>query len=310
MLNNMKMIDAHAHLHDKKYDNDREDVIKRIFTGEIEKVINVGTSVWESRDAVNLANKYENIYATVGLHPDLFKDDSDAGNELETYLGADLPATVRRERLENAISELEEIIENNSKVVAIGEVGLDYFFRENNSEITQTQRQWQIEAFRYQIDLARKSNLPVVIHAREGNQKSTYSVYEDCFSIAKEFDDIKFVMHCYGGNLKQTKKFLELKNMSLSFAGNITYNKDSDAEINKVIDIVPIERIMIETDSPYLTPIPHRGKRNEPIYVEYILNYIAEIKNISIEKVKNMTTGNARAFYGIGQRCEKCKRAI
>jgi len=135
-------------------------------------------------------------------------------------------------------------------------------------------------------------------------------VYEDCFSIAKEFDDIKFVMHCYGGNLKQTKKFLELKNMSLSFAGNITYNKDSDAEINKVIDIVPIERIMIETDSPYLTPIPHRGKRNEPIYVEYVLNYIAEIKNISIEKVKNMTTGNARAFYGIGQRCEKCKRAI
>lgn len=305
----MKMIDTHAHLHDKKYDNDRDEVIERIFSGEIEKVITIGTSVWESRDAVNLANKYNNIYATVGLHPNLFKSSLDIKNELETYLGSDLPAVIRRERIEDAICELEEMIDNNSKVVAIGEIGLDYYFRDKG-EISKIQRQWQIEAFRYQVRLAKKNNLPVVIHARESGDKSEYSAYDDCIEVIKEFSDVKFIMHCYGGSLKHTKKFLELENVIFSFAGNITYNKKLSDEMNMVIKIIPIEKILIETDSPYLAPNPHRGKRNEPIYVEYILNHVAKVKDVSIEKVKNITTGNARAFFSIGKICGTCGKAI
>ncbi len=305
----MKMIDAHAHLHDKKYDKDRDEVIERIFSGEIERVINIGTSVWESRDAVNLANKYDNMYATVGLHPNLFKASSEIKNEFEIYLGSDLPAVVRRERIEEAIYDLKEMIENNVKVVAVGEIGLDYYFR-NDEEINEFQRQWQIEAFRYQVALAQKNNLPVVIHAREGGDKSEYSAYNDCIEVVREFSDVKFLIHCYGGNIKYTKQFLELENVIFSFAGNVTYNIKLDNEMNRVVKIIPIKRILIETDSPYLTPKPHRGKRNEPIYVEYVANHIAKVKNISVEKIKNVTTGNTRAFFSIGKVCGTCGKAI
>ncbi len=301
------MIDSHAHLHDQKFDKDRQEVIKRILEGEIENVINIGTSLKESRDAVSLANKYENMYASVGIHPTSFK--KDAQNEFDVYLGSDLPVVVRKERLKNIIKDLEELIVNNSKVVAVGEIGIDYFNRDGR-EIQKDERAWQLKAFSYQIELARDNGLPVVIHTREGNENVSYSAYDDCLEIIKDFPEVSFVLHCYMGNAQQTEKFLELENVIFSFAGNITYNKKPEDEMNKVIKLIPLTKILVETDSPYLTPIPHRGERNEPIFVEYVVEHIAKTKDISIKKVKEVTRSNTKNFFKIGKICAKCAKVI
>ncbi len=303
----MKMIDSHAHLHDRKFDNDRDEVIKRILEGEIENVVNIGTSLKESKDAVNLANKYENMYATVGIHPTLFKEN--AQNEFDIYLGSDLPVVVRKERLKNIIKDLEKLIIDNSKIIAVGEIGIDYFNRDNR-EIKKDERAWQLKAFRYQIELAKNNNLPVVIHTREGNENVSYSAYNDCLEILKDFPEVGFLLHCYMGNVEQTEKFLGLENVIFSFAGNITYNKKLDDEINKVIKLIPFTKILVETDSPYLTPVPHRGKRNEPIFVEYTVEHIAKIKNVSVKKVKEVTRSNTKNFFKIGKICAKCAKVI
>lgn len=294
---NVTMIDAHAHLHDEKYDADREDVIARAFDGGVEKIVTIGTSVSESQDAVDLAESYTAIYATVGIHPHVFNGGAQRSSEWAEDLGADVPAVVRRDRLEEAIYDLEELIDESKKIVAVGEVGLDYFLPDG-MKVSAIQRQWQTEGFRAQIELARKHDLPVVVHCRP-EVVAQSDAYFDCAEIIKDYPDVRFVMHCYMGNQEVTEKFLTMANVIFSFTGNVTFSKTDDDEMSRVITMIPLERMLIETDAPYLTPVPHRGKRNEPLYVKYVAQRIASLKKLSVDHVDQKTTEKTKEFYAV-----------
>ncbi|MEI6040545.1 MAG: TatD family hydrolase [Candidatus Berkelbacteria bacterium] len=251
-------IDTHCHLNLESFERDYKKVIDRSFTGGVGTIINIGSDYKNSKRAVDLAKDYpQGVYAAVGMHP---------GDSLgEVYN-------------EKKFSDLLY----SKKVVAIGEIGLDY-------TVEKLDKVAQAELFKKQIDLAVKYSKPVVIHCREA--------YTDLIEILKSYENLpKIVMHCYVGNLADAKTFLEM-GLYLSFTGIITFNKNE--ELNEVVKYAPLERIMIETDAPWLAPEPHRGHRNEPLYVIEIARKIAQIKNISLAEVEVQTTKNAQEFFGI-----------
>jgi len=264
------MIDSHTHLDSNQYDQDRADVIVRAYESGVEKIINVGADLDGSLQSVQLANENENIFASVGVHPHVFNE-------------------VAKKPIVKVIEELRSLAKNK-KVIAIGEIGLDYFMH-SGEDIMVAQKEAQKEGFIVQIELASQMNLPVIIHCRDA--------YADTLDIIKKYPKANFVFHCYGGNLEFTKKLLNLNNIYFSFTGNITYAK-SGAEILEVIKEIPMEKIMLETDCPYLTPVPNRGKRNEPALVAYVCEKIAEIKDISTKEVDRITTNNTYSFFKIG----------
>ena len=284
------MIDTHAHVHDLQYDSDRAAVLQRAFDAGVNKIITIGTSLRESRDAVNLAQKHKNIFATVGLHPHVFNGGAERDQEWEVGLGfIGNDEKTRKKTLEKALKELQEL-SRKEKVVAIGEVGLDYY-GQGSENITEEQKTWQKEGLLAQLQLARESKLPVVIHCRDA--------YEDMYRILTSYKQRpkSFVLHCYGGNVVMTEKFLGIEYLYISFSGNVTYSKHEIDESNTVVKMVPLERMMIETDCPYLAPVPHRGKRNEPAYVKEVARYIAKTKEINLDEVAQVTTKNAQTFF-------------
>lgn len=285
------MIDTHAHLDDKKFITDQIDVIKRAWEQGVKKIINVGADLAGSAASVELAVENENIFAAVGLHPHIFSEIRDSRELSFSNVNA----------VQEFSSELDDLkkLAQNKKVVAIGEIGLDYFGH-NGNVINKEQKENQKKGFVAQIKLAKKLNLPVIIHCR-GSKENPNDAYEDLYAIISnpKSQVSSFVFHCYGGGLNFTEKLLELGNVQFSFTGNITYAKNN-AEILEVVKIIPLEKIMLETDCPYLTPAPHRGKRNEPAYVMYIGEKIAEIKEISVEKINKATTENAINFFKLG----------
>ncbi|KKR21352.1 MAG: Hydrolase, TatD family [Candidatus Moranbacteria bacterium GW2011_GWA2_39_41] len=289
------MIDSHAHLDDEKYSQDREEIIARAFASGIEKIINVGADLMGSQASVKLATENENIFVAVGLHPHCF-------NQVEEF------------SISKTFNNLKNLAKQE-KVVAIGEIGLDYFSHDGNP-ITAAQKEKQKNGFVLQIEIAKKFNLPVVIHCR-GSRENPNDAYIDLLQIiqdtkypprlaettarqreAGQIQNTKFIFHCYGGDLAFTQKLLSMDNVSFSFTGNITYAKQ-DSEAVAVVREIPLEKIMLETDCPYLTPIPHRGKRNEPAYVSIVCEKIAEIKQISVNKVDEITTQNAKEFFNL-----------
>ncbi len=293
------MIDSHAHLHDKKYDEDREAVIAACFESGLEAVVTIGTSVSESRDAVALASEHENIYATVGLHPQLFNasmDDPHEEFDPAWILGLtgehDTPA--RMERLKKSVAELEQLA-HDEKVRAIGEIGLEYYSH-TDEPITVPQKKWQRTGFVVQIALARKLDLPVVVHCRPDDVVLS-DAYHDCAAIVADYPDVQFVMHCYMGNVEVTEKLLAMPHVIFSFTGNITYSKKDDDQMSRVIAMIPLERMMIETDAPYLAPVPYRGTRNTPAYVGKVAERIAYLKHLTAEDVIHATTRLAKEFY-------------
>lgn len=267
-------IDIHAHLNFEHYNQDRDEVIRRAFESGVEKIINVGADGESSESSVELAEKYEAIYATVGIHPHEFNDLKNNGKKLEDQL-----------------NELRNLAKNK-KVVAIGEIGLDYFSRTENP-VTEEQRENQKEGFSAQLELARELNLPVIIHCREA--------YDDVYHILNSSvagkHSLNFVLHCYGGSVGMTDKFLKL-GAFFSFAGNITFAKPG-SELLEVIRILPLDKIMIETDCPFLAPVPRRGERNEPAFLKHIAEKLAEIKDIQAEEAINITTQNARKLFSL-----------
>lgn len=284
------MIDTHAHLDDKQFDEDRDEVIARAFSGGVEKIINVGAGLGSSRRSVELAENPlrhppaggENIFAAVGFHPHYFNEYG--------------------EHSFDKIAELKELAKHK-KVVAIGEIGLDYFSH-NKKLIGEKERELQKTGFIFQLDLARELSLPVIIHCRPvcndsqaERSDSGGDAYDDCYEIIKKYSDLKLIFHCYGGNVEFTEKLLRHKNIYFSFTGNITYAKNG-AEIFEAIKMIPINRIMLETDCPYLAPAPMRGKRNEPLFVEYVGKKIAELKKISENDVRKNTIKNSSIFFG------------
>ncbi len=253
---NIKLVDTHCHLNHKDFNDDREDIFKEI-EENMEFVVNIGYDLSSSRKSIEYAEKYKNVYATVGLHP------TDIGDEWNPIV-------------ENALLEMGK----NEKVVAIGEIGLDYHWMTKNESV---QKQW----FREQMEIARKLNKPVVIHTREAT--------EDTVKILKEFPDLHGIVHCYPGSYEIAMEVIG--NYYFGIGGVLTFKNSK--KMVEVVKKLPLERLVIETDAPYLTPEPFRGKRNLPEYVKYVVEKIAEIKGVSVEEVAKITNQNAKEVYKI-----------
>lgn len=251
------LIDSHAHLHDRKFDRDRDRLIKNLRKNGIEKVITIGTSFYASIAAVAVAEKYENIYATVGVN---------CG-------GVDEYPTIDR---------LEPFIKSK-KVIAIGEIGLDYHHYPDEKEI-------QKKCFIKQIKLANEVNLPIVVHDRKANY--------DTFNIIKKEsnNNLRGVMHCYSGDLELAKEYVKL-GFYISIAGPVTYR--SAKKLKEVAKGIPLDNLFIETDAPYLPPGPIGRKRNEPKYVRYVASMIAKLKGVPFELVAQKTTNNVKKLFNI-----------
>jgi len=255
----MELFDSHAHYNDEKFENDRDDLIKSIYNSGITKIVNAGYSIESSKKAVEISEKYEFVYATVGV----------STNDIENIEN-------------NYISKIEEMAQHK-KVVAIGEIGLDYYWNKENKEE-------QKEVFIRQIELANKLNLPIVIHTREAVM-DTIDILKNKIECTK-----KGVFHCCPLNVELVKEALKL-GFYISFAGPVTFKNSKNA--SQIIEMVPIDKILVETDSPYLSPEPIRGTRNDSRNVKYIAQKIAEVKNMSLEEVAMQTYKNAKMIFNI-----------
>lgn len=259
MMENMKFIDIHCHLNFPEYDADREEVIKRTQEAEI-GVINVGTDVEMSQSAIDLAHEYENMWATVAIHPEYAQTTID-------------------------FSELEKLA-RDPKVVAIGECGLDYF-HSDPSEIAR-----QREVFIQHIELANKVNKPLMLHIRNGKENT--GVYKEAVELLKLHAKVRSNFHFFAGTLEDIKLILDI-NGTISMTGVVTFTRSYD----EVVKNVPADRIMSETDAPYVAPTPHRGKRNEPLFIKDIVASIASIRGEKIEDLAPQIVDNARKMFGI-----------
>lgn len=258
----MTLIDIHAHINFPQFADDREAVIGRA-RGAGVKMINVGTDLATSREVAALAEKYPGeMWATVGLHP---ADDHNSASRVTSAEWAEL-----------------ETLAKHKQVVAIGECGLDYFHIKDAGE-----RKQQEELFEKQIDLAQKVNKPLMIHCRDA--------YEDLHQILKaNSSKLKANIHFFAGDGETAKKFLDL-GFTLSFTGAITFANNYD----EVLKNVPLESLLLETDCPFVAPVPYRGKRNEPAYVTEVARKVAQIKGLTPEEVARVTTATARLRFGL-----------
>lgn len=250
-------MDTHCHLDFPEFDKDREDVISRSKEAGIENIINIGTSLQGSQASLELANRYEYIYATVGVHPheaDSFDD--------KTY---------------SAIKELA----GKDKVVAIGETGLDYYRGYSKAEN-------QKALFSSLILLAKDLNLPLAIHSRMAEA--------DTLKILKKAMPVRCVLHCFSGNEDFLKECLDL-GFFISFTCNVTFKKADN--LRHIVNAAPLEKILLETDAPYLSPEGFRGKRNEPLNVKILAEALSVIKQVKVEEVAKATTANARQFFNL-----------
>lgn len=264
------MIDSHCHLNFPEFNKDIEETIKRAKEKGVEKIINVGTSIKHSRQVVELAQKYDELYAIVGVHP----HDADSLND-------------------NWIDELEELAKK-PKVLAIGEIGLDYFQHEIGRTVD---HEVQKNVFKRQIELAIKLKLPLQIHSRH----AANDILEILDIYKKDFLNPPGVFHCFAGDTDYLKSVLNL-GFYVGFDGNITYKGLAPGEntsLRELADKCPIERILTETDSPFLTPIPYRGGRNEPSYVIIVAETIAKIKGLSFDDVNKITTDNIKKLFNL-----------
>lgn len=273
------LIDTHSHLNFNAFKNDANEVVRRALRKDI-WMINVGSQYSTSERAVFMAEKHpDGVYASIGIHPIhlselVFKDKVDEDEEVEFHPSVE-------EFDEEKYIELAE----SKKVVAIGEIGLDYFHNKDNKEK-------QKEVFSVQIDMAMKLNLPIIIHCREAHN-DVMEILRDKKKLYGE--KLQGVVHCFSGRLSQAKIYTEELGFCLGFNGIITFDRSYD----KVVREIDPKYILIETDCPYLTPVPFRGKRNEPAYVEYVAERIAEIKNIDFDKVSEITTNNAAGLFNL-----------
>ena len=260
----MNLIDSHCHLDDEKFDMDRNETIEAVIKSGVTAFISAGYSVEGSRKALELSQKYDFIYATCGISPN------------------DIPQT--EQQLWKMVQEIEDMVktQQKNKIVAIGEIGLDYYWEKETDK-----RELQKKAFIMQIELANKLGLPIVIHTRDA--------VSDTLSILKENPvDKKGVFHCCPQNRELIKEALQL-GFYISFAGPITFkNAKNSAEM---IELVPNDKLLIETDSPYLAPEPVRGTRNTPANVRYVAQRIADVKGITIQEVEDFITKNIAKIY-------------
>ncbi len=253
------LVDSHVHLDNPRFNKDRERLIKNLQRDGISMVLHASSDLNTSIKAVQASEEYDFIYASVGYHPHNAKDMTDESLEI----------------LESFTSK--------KRVVAIGEIGLDYHYDHSPREV-------QKEAFKKQIRLARKLNLPYIVHDREA--------HDDLLTIMKEesYDGMRGIMHCFSGSVELAREFIKL-GFLISLAGPLTFNNAKKPK--EVAKEIPLEHLLVETDAPYLTPHPFRGKRNEPAYVRYVAQEIAALKRISYEEVATATTNNFKKMFNI-----------
>ncbi|MEP7212157.1 MAG: TatD family hydrolase [Acidobacteriota bacterium] len=257
------LIDSHCHIDGEQFDADRDDVVARARAAGVVAMLNVGTgdpNTDDFRKAVAVAEKYDDVYASVGVHP---HDAKLYDDKAEAHL------------IDLARSE---------KVIAWGEIGLDYYYDHSPRDV-------QREVFRRQIQTARELDLPIIIHSRDADDETVEILTDEC-----SYDGFRGVMHCFGGTPEMARALMKI-GFLISFAGNVTFKKAEN--LRDAARIVPLDRLLVETDCPFLTPIPFRGNRNEPSFVVHTAEFLAELYGIEVEQLAAATTQNFAHLFRI-----------
>lgn len=254
------LFDTHAHYDDERFDSDRDELLSSMPAHNVGLILNPGCDVETSRKAVSYAQKYPFVYAAVGIHPENIN-----------------------ENWNNDLVVIKELAETEPRVRAIGEIGLDYYWEKDERA-----RARQQVVFARQMELARELGKPVIVHDRDA--------HADCLEIARRYQGVPGVFHCFAGSVEMARELLAL-GYHLSFTGVITF-KNARRAI-EVIREVPLDRLMVETDSPYMAPEPYRGRRNSSLYVHRMAETIAEIKGVDVSGVERVTTENGKRLFGI-----------
>lgn len=254
------IIDSHAHLTDERFEGEVEKIVEELPQFNIEKVVCVGYDTKSSLDSTALADRFERVYATVGIHP----HDSKSATQAD-------------------YQQFEKLVKTNSKVIGIGEIGLDYFY-------DLSPRETQQRVFVEELELAHALGMPVAIHLRDAYADMQKLLFENANKLQNGF-----VLHCYSGSLEMAKVYSKLDGVHFSFGGTLTF-KNAKENV-RTISNLPLEKILVETDCPYLAPTPYRGKRNEPKYILHVVEKMSEILGVSTETIVNATNLNTQTLF-------------
>lgn len=261
----MTLVDSHCHIDGEEFDADRDEVVQRARSAGLVAMLNVGTGDPRSddfRQTVAVAEAYPEIYASVGVHP----------HDAKLYNDA-------------AENQLVELVNSSEKVIAWGEIGLDFYYDHSPRDV-------QREVFRRQIRTAQRLDLPIIIHSRDADDETVGVLTEEC-----SYDGFRGgIMHCFGGTPEMARALMPL-GFLISFAGNVTFKKADN--LREAANVVPLDKLLIETDCPFLTPVPLRGKRNEPSFVAHTAAFLAEFYGIEPERLARQTTLNFVNFFGM-----------
>ena len=277
------LIDSHCHIDGDAFDGDRDDVVQRAKDAGVVAMLNVGTGDPHSDDfrkAVAVAERYENVYASVGVHP----------HDAKLYD-------------DRAEQHLIELVKSSEKVIAWGEIGLDFYYDHSPRDV-------QREVFRRQIRTAKELGLPIIVHSRDANEE-TVEILADEYSGQTENGKLKNenarvgIMHCFGGTASMAEELMKI-GFLISFAGNVTFKKAD--ELRAAARVVPLDKLLVETDCPFLTPAPFRGKRNEPAYVEHTARFLSDFYGIEFETLAERTTRNFLGFFNLELTAETQRR--
>ena len=255
-------IDSHCHIDGEQFDADRDEVVQRARDVGVTAMLNIGTGDPRGDDfrkAVAVAEKYDDVYAAVGVHP----------HDAKLYDDA-------------AENHLLDLVKSSKKVIAWGEIGLDYYYDHSPRDV-------QVEVFRRQIRTAKELVLPIIVHSRSADDETVGILTDEC-----SYQGFRGIMHCFGGTPEMAKALMEI-GFLISFAGNVTFKKADN--LRDAARVVPLEKLLIETDCPFLTPEPFRGKRNEPGFVAHTAKYLAEFYGVTLERLAEQTTANFINFF-------------
>lgn len=261
----MILVDSHCHIDGDAFDADRDDVVRRALDAGVVAMLNVGTGDPRSDDfrrAVAVAEKYDNVFVSVGVHPHDAKLYDDAAED-----------------------HLVELVRSSDKVIAWGEIGLDFYYDHSPRDV-------QRDVFRRQIRKARELDLPIIVHSRDADDETVEILTEEC-----SYDGFRGgIMHCFGGTATMAEALMKI-GFLISFAGNVTFKKAEN--LRAAARVVPLEKLLVETDCPFLTPVPFRGKRNEPAFVEHTARFLSEFYGIELQLFARQTTRNFVDFFRV-----------
>jgi TatD DNase family protein len=253
------MIDTHCHLHSQEFDDNRESILSQLKENNIQAIL-VGTSIEDSIKAINLARQYDFLYASAGIHPHEYEE-----------INLDLVS----QEMDNLLSA--------ENIIAIGECGFDFYYHRSIDV-----KDKQEKLFRLHLDKALKYKKPLIIHTRDS--------FEDTYRVLSEYKDLIIILHCFTGDKEWVDKFNTLPHtIYFSFSGIITFK--NSIPIQEAVTIVPIERLLVETDSPYLAPVPHRGHQNNPLFLEYNIDKIAKLRGMDFKELNQILDSNATQAF-------------